>query len=512
MLRTNFMQSSCALIAVGSVAVATILRAVIYIIFHEQIPYTPFYPAVMLTALCCGLTWGLISTTLSALAASFWLAPLGRPLITEMNDLTGMALFLLVCGLLSWLAARVREHRQELELAAAERERLLVAEQAARQQAEHANRAKDDFLAAVTHELRTPLSSILGWVQLMRQHDLPQDEVETAMESIEQSARIQTQLITDLLDLSRVRMGKLRLDMHAVCISDVVESAAQTVLPTAQAKGIEMCLPSGQSVGPVLADTDRLHQVVWNLLSNAIKFTPSDGTICITVADKGEHVELVVADSGEGIDDAFLQMVFDRFQQEESGLHKGGLGLGLAIAKELVELHGGTIRASSSGKGRGAEFTVVLPKVRVPAILQQFENEYVVSPRPLTDTLEGKRILIVDDDADARFVIEKVLRRHGADTIAVDSADEATKLVKSLRVDVLVSDLGMPDVDGIELIRRIRDSDPPQNEPIPAIALTAYTSEQDQLWALASGFQIHLGKPVEPSQLVDAVAELAHVH
>jgi CheY-like chemotaxis protein len=307
-------------------------------------------------------------------------------------------------------------------------------------------------------------------------------------------------------------MGKLRLDMHAVCISGVVESAAQTVLPTAQAKGIEMRLPGVQSVGPVLADSNRLHQVVWNLLSNAIKFTPSGGTISITAADKGEHVELVVADSGEGIDESFLPMVFDRFQQEESRLHKGGLGLGLAIAKELVELHGGTIRASSSGKGLGAEFTVVLPKVRVPAVAQQFEDEYVVSPRPLTDTLVGKRILIVDDDADARSLVEKVLRRHGADTIAVDSADAATELVKSLRVDVLVSDLGMPEVDGIELIRRIRDSDPPQNEPIPAIALTAYTSEQDQLWALAAGFQIHLGKPVEPSQLVDAVAELAHVN
>jgi CheY-like chemotaxis protein/anti-sigma regulatory factor (Ser/Thr protein kinase) len=307
-------------------------------------------------------------------------------------------------------------------------------------------------------------------------------------------------------------MGKLRLDMHAVCISDVVESAAQTVLPTAQANGIEMCLPSGPSVGPVLADTDRLHQVVWNLLSNAIKSTPSGGTICITVADKGEHVELVVADSGEGIDDTFLPMVFDRFQQEESGLHKGGLGLGLAVAKQLVELHGGTIRASSSSKGRGAEFTIVLPKLRVPAVLHQFENEYVISPRPFTDTLDGKRILVVDDDADARSLIENVLRRHGAETIAVDSAEEATELVKSLHVDVLVSDLGMPEVDGIELIRRIRDSDFVQDEPIPAIALTAYTSEEDKLWALASGFQIHLGKPVEPSQLVGAVAELAHVH
>jgi signal transduction histidine kinase len=512
MLRKNFPPSSCALIALGSVAVATILRALIYIVFHEQIPYTPYYPAVMLTALCCGLNWGLIATALSALAASFWLAPLGRPLITEMNDLSGMVLFLLVCGLISLLAARVREHRRELELAAAERERLLIAERHARNRAEKANCAKDDFLAAVTHELRTPLSSILGWAQLLRQHDLNTDEIETAMESIEHSAKIQTQLITDLLDLSQVRMGKLRLDMCAVCLSDVVESAVRTVLPTARAKGVELIAPIQQSVGPILGDRDRLNQVFWNLLSNAIKFTPSGGTVRVTVEDTGSNAMLTVTDTGQGIDSSFLPMVFNRFQQEETGVHKGGLGLGLSIAKELVELHGGSVWASSRGKGHGAEFSVVLPKLRVPAVAEHLETEYMISPRPFTDTLQGKRILIVDDDEDARALIERVLRRHGADTIAVDSAAEATELVKSLRVDVLVSDLGMPDVDGIELIRRIRDSNSLDNEPIPAIALTAYTSDQDQLWVLASGFQIHLGKPVEPSALVDAVAELAHVH
>jgi signal transduction histidine kinase/ActR/RegA family two-component response regulator len=509
MLRSNSLPSTCALIAFGSVTVATILRALIYIVFHEQIPYTPFYPAVMLTALCCGLAWGLVSTMLSALAASFWLAPLGRPLITEVNDLTGMALFLVVCGLISWLAARVREHHRDLETAAVERERLLVAEQAARKEADRANRAKDDFLAAATHELRTPLTSILGWIQLLRLHALSHEEVESAMKSIERSARVQTQLVSDLLDLSRFRMGKLRLDMHAICISRVVQSAVHTVLPSAQAKGIEIEFPSGHSVGPILADPDRLHQLVWNLLSNAIKFTPSGGTIRVTVADRGEHAELVVADSGEGIEAAFLPRVFDRFQQEDSRLHRGGLGLGLAIAKELVELHGGTIRASSSGKGRGAEFTVILPKIRVRAVAGHFDKEYSFTVSPITLTLAGKRVLIVDDDADARSLVENLLQRHGAETIAVRSVDDAEEFVMSSQVDVLISDLGMPEIDGIEFIKHIRATEFPQAEPIPAIALTAYTSEQDQIRALESGYQVHLGKPVEPSELVDAVAELA---
>jgi signal transduction histidine kinase/ActR/RegA family two-component response regulator len=511
MLRNSFPPSGCALIALGSVASATIFRALIYIVFHEQIPYTPFYPAVVLTALCCGLPWGLIATVSSALAASFWLAPLGRPLITEINDLTGMALFILVCGLISWLAARVREERRGLELAAAERQRLLVAEQAAREEAERANRAKDDFLAAVTHELRNPLSSIVGWVQLLRRHALPQEEVETAIESIERSASVQTQLITDLLDLSRVGMGKLRLDMHPVSVSDLVRSAVQIVLPTSQAKGIEWDAHIRHSVGPVLGDHDRLHQIVWNLLSNAIKFTPSGGTIRLVVADKGGYAELVVADTGEGIDHSFLPKVFDRFQQEENGPRKGGLGLGLAITKELVELHGGRIEASSKGKGCGAEFTVMLPKLRVPAIVGDADIRVPTAPSARADTLVGKRVLIVDDDADARSLIEKVLRWHGAETIVASSAKEAEELVKSRPVDVLISDLGMPEEDGIELIQQIRTQGFGPEVQIPAIALTAYTSEEDELWALASGFQIHLGKPVEPAQLVDAIAELAEV-
>ncbi len=508
MLDANVSPIRCALIALGSVAIATILRTLIYVIFHEQIPYTTFYPAVMLTGLCCGLTWALATTALSALAASFWLSPLGRPLITEANDLTGMALFLLVSSLISWLAARVREHRRELERAAEERQKLFAAEQVARKEAERANRAKDDFLAAVTHELRTPLSSIVGWVQLVRRNALAKDELQTAMESIERSAKIQAQLITDLVDLSRVRMGKLRLEAKPVCLSDILRSATQTVLPSAKARGIDLVVSIRQSIGPVLADTDRLHQIVWNLLTNAIKFTPTGGSVRVTANDNAGDAELVVADTGEGIDASFLPMVFDRFRQEASGPHKGGLGLGLAITKELVELHGGSIRAASDGKGRGTTFTVVLPKLRVAAVATEVEREVTLSSSQRNQALAGKRVLIVDDDIEARLLIERVLQTQGAETIVASCAIEAEKLLTTWHADVLISDLGMPETDGIELIRHIRQRES-DGASIPAVALTAYASEQDRQRALESGFQIHLGKPVEPARLVDAIAELA---
>jgi signal transduction histidine kinase/ActR/RegA family two-component response regulator len=507
MLRTNFMNPSCAVIAFGSVAIATVLRALINVLLNEQVPYSTFYPAVMLTALCCGLSWGLASTMLSALAASFWLTPMGRPLITEPNDLTGMGLFLLVCVLIVWLAARVRAHRKEAEQAAEEREELFIREQFARKEAESANRAKDDFLAAVSHELRTPLHSILGWVQLLRQHEMSADETELAMESIERSARIQTQLISDLMDLSRMRMGKLRIEVQPVCLSEIVHSAIQTVLPAAKAKGITIDAPERPSVGPVLADPNRVHQIVWNLLSNAIKFTPSGGTIRALVTDNGDHAELMVIDSGQGIEASFLPLVFDRFQQATTKRNQGGLGLGLSIVKELIELHGGRIEASSSGIGRGSVFRVTLPKLKVPAVAEERVSKAPSSPSNTRHVLSGKRILIVDDDLEARSLIESVLRQEGAETMSAASAAEANELLETEVPDVLISDLGMPDTDGFEFIRTVssRRATP---KPIPAVALTAYTSDIDRSRAIESGFQVHLGKPVEASELINSVAGL----
>ena len=507
MLRTDFMKPSCAAIAFGSVAVATVLRALIYILLNEQVPYSTFYPAVMLTALCCGLWWGLASTILSALAASFWLTPMGRPLITEPNDLTGIGLFLLVCVLVVWLAARVRADRKEAEQAAEEREQLLIREQLARKEAERANRAKDNFLAAVSHELRTPLQSILGWVQLLRQHEMNSEETELAMESIERSARVQTQLISDLMDLSQMRMGKLRIEVQPVCLSATVHSAIQTVVPAAKAKGIKIETAERPSVGPVLADPNRVHQIVWNLLSNAIKFTPSGGTIRAIVTDRGDHAELIVNDSGEGIDACFLPLVFDRFEQAASKRNQGGLGLGLSIVKELVELHGGRVEASSKGKGMGSEFKVTLPKLKVPAVVVEELSQASSQPSGTRHVLSGKRILVVDDDLEARALVEFVLRQEGAETMSAASAAQAHELLKSLQPDVLISDLGMPDIDGFEFIKTV-SSRRAKSRPIPAVALTAYTSDVDRSRAIESGFQLHLGKPVEARELIDSVAGL----
>jgi CheY-like chemotaxis protein len=328
------------------------------------------------------------------------------------------------------------------------------------------------------------------------------------MESIERSAKVQTQLISDLMELSRIRMGKLRIEVQPVCLSEVVQSAIQTVVPAAKAKGIQVDSPQQSSVGPVLADPDRIHQIVWNLLSNAIKFTPSGGSVRAFVIDKRDQAELLVTDTGEGIDPSFLPLVFQRFQQGTGKPHQGGLGLGLSIVKELVELHGGTIEAASGGKGRGSEFKVILPKLYMHAVAK--EDSSAQSPRASSSSnaLEGKRILIVDDDLEARALVESVLSREGAETIAAASAVEAQRHLGTFRPNVLISDLGMPDVDGFELIKAVRRPGV-SIAALPAIALTAYTSERDQSRAIESGFQIHLGKPVEPQVLVDAVVGLA---
>jgi signal transduction histidine kinase/ActR/RegA family two-component response regulator len=510
MLHTTFKQPSCVMIAFGTVALATFARAVIDLWLHEQIPYTTFYPAIMITALCCGMRWGLVSMGLSALAASFWLTPLGRPLIAEVTDFAGMALFLLVSSFIVWLAARVREHRHFLEQAAEERQQLLILEQQARVEAECANRAKDDFLAAATHELRTPLSSIVGWVELIKREALAADEVQVAIESIARSAKVQTQLVSDILDLSRIQKGKLRLEVHPICLSELTQSAIQTIVPAAAAKGIELKVDVPSSAGPVLGDEERLHQVCWNLLSNAIKFTPSGGKICVRVHEADETAELIVSDTGEGIDPRFLEKVFRRFEQGEVRAQQRGLGLGLAITKEIVELHGGTISVKSAGRGHGAEFSVSLPKLSLPAIADIDQDATAVrneSPSPAE--LAGKLILIIDDDSEARSIIEMVLNKYGASTMAVASAGEALHLARLKRPDVVVSDIGMPGVDGFEFIRQLRLSKS-QASNAPAIALSAYTSEHDRRRALQSGFQLHLAKPVNARELVQSIAKIVN--
>lgn len=516
MLPKNSWHPGGAFVALGAVAIATITRTFIHVFLHEEIPYSTFYPAVMFTALVCGFHWGMVSVVLSALAASFWLSPFGRPLITEPSDMTGMALFLLVCTLIVWLAARVSAHRLEAERAAAERQDLLVREQAARQQAEQANRAKDDFLTAVSHELRTPLQSILGWVELLQLKRMDAQEQQLAFESIERSAKIQTQLVNDLMELSRIQMGKLRIDPRPLYMNEVVSAAIQTVMPGASAKEILIeSVPAAADV-QVLGDPQRLHQVIWNLLSNAIKFTPRGGEVRVVLNERGEQVELCIVDTGEGMDPEFVPLVFDRFRQADGSERRSGLGLGLAIVKELVQLHGGTVAAASEGTGKGSEFRVVLPRLtkqksvaplvasRQPTPLLP-RSQSSIMPRPLA----GKRVLIVDDDLNTRELVSEVLLSAGASATAVGSGREAEEFLARHSTDVLISDLAMPEVDGFELIRRLRARSGGDCQTPPAIALTAHVGQSDRRRAIEAGFQVHLSKPVEPRHLVDAVAALA---
>jgi signal transduction histidine kinase len=386
----------CALITIGSVAVATIIRALIHLVFHQQLPYTPFVPAIMLTALFCGELWGVLATALSMVAACFWMIGNGESRVSETNDLIAMALFAAAAALIVWLSAKVRRHRFSLERAAEERERLLASEQAARIEAEQANRAKDNFFAAVTHELRNPLSSILGWAYLLRNGNLNADEFKSAVDSIERGAKIQTQLVDDLLDLSRIRTGKLRLSMKALCLTEIVGSAVESMIPAARAKGIEVDYKQAKAVSPILGDETRLQQVVWNLLTNALKFTPSGRSIRIELTDRGKLVELVVSDTGEGIEAENLPRIFDHFHQTESGAQRGGLGLGLAIVNEIIELHGGSIRATSGGKDKGSEFRIELPKLH-PQITSKSEGATEMRSRHSHTALAGQRSLAIDD-------------------------------------------------------------------------------------------------------------------
>jgi PAS domain S-box-containing protein len=397
-----------------------------------------------------------------------------------------------------------------------EREHLLQSEQVARIEIERASRMKDEFLATLSHEIRTPLNAILGWATILRSRRLGAEGAAQGLETIERSARLQAQMIDDLLDMSRIISGKLRLDVQRVDLADVLRAAAETVSPAAAAKDIRMQLVLDPQAGPVGGDPNRLQQVFWNLLSNAIKFTTKGGRVQVLLERIESHVEVSVNDTGEGIEPAFLPHVFDRFRQADATTTRrhGGLGLGLAIAKQVVELHGGTIGATSPGKGRGATFSVALPLSAV-----QPESEPPPERRhPATETLPvmseidvrlaGVRVLVVDDEPDARTLLRQLFEEHDAVVSTAASVAEAIAALQALRPDVLVSDIGMPDADGYTLIRRVRALPPEQGGRTPAIALTAYARAEDRVRAIAAGFQHHLSKPIEPAELLVIAASL----
>ena len=408
--------------------------------------------------------------------------------------------------------ARLYEAAQK---AAVEREKLLESERHARGEAERASQMKDEFLATLSHELRTPLSSILGWSQVLRGGGKNPGDLEKGLDVIERNTRVQTQLIEDLLDMSRIISGKVRLDIQPVQPMSFVEAAVETVRPAAEAKGIRLETILDPQAGPVSGDPNRLQQIVWNLLSNAIKFTPKDGKVQVILERVNSHIEVSVADSGVGIEPKFIAHVFERFRQQDSSTTRryGGLGLGLSIVKHLVELHGGTVRVQSAGEGRGATFSVLLPIAivhRAAASSRAHPKTPDAAPRDITTVdLSGITILVVDDQPDARNLVARVLSDCGARVLSAGSAEEALALVESERPDVLVSDIGMPDVDGYELLRRVRALGAARGGKVPAIALTAFARSEDRTRALRAGFMVHVSKPVEPSELIASVASVA---
>jgi signal transduction histidine kinase len=396
----------------------------------------------------------------------------------------------------------------------AERERgaLLERETAARHDAEKANRLKDDFLATLSHELRTPLNAILGWATILKTHPADPGLGERAVAVIERNARSQKQLIEDILDVSRVVTGKLRLVVAPVDLRAVIEGALESVRPSAQAKQIALEVEAVPDLTPLEGDADRLHQVVWNLLSNAVKFTPVGGRVTVRAAPEPGGVRLEVQDTGAGVEPEFLPHMFERFRQADSSSARrhGGLGLGLAIVRHLVELHGGTVEASSAGPGRGATFTVrlpvVVPRVAAPASAPASAADAALGQ---PTRLDGLRVLVVEDEPDTLELVATILRERGATVDATATTREALVALARRPPDVLLSDIGLPGEDGLALIRAVRDLPEAQGGRVPAAALTAYAREQDRAQALGAGFQAHVAKPIQPSDLVRIVARLA---
>ncbi len=396
-----------------------------------------------------------------------------------------------------------------------ETRRLLESERAARDTAERASSMKDEFLATLSHELRTPLSALLGWSQMLRLPTATAAEVQRGLEIIERNTRIQKQLIDDLLDMNLIASGKLRLDIQPLMPAACIDAALETVRPAADAKGIRLITLVDPAAGPIAGDPNRLQQVVWNLLSNAIKFTGKNGRVQVVLRRANSHVEIVVDDSGMGITAEFLPYVFDRFRQADASSTRasGGLGIGLAIVRQLVELHGGSVRATSAGPHRGATFTVELPRMAIddgPPGARVHPTAVQVAAQDFTRVnLAGITVLVVDDEPDARELIELVLTTCGADAITASTAEEALTLVQQRRPHVMISDVGMPTVDGYELLRRVRALGDARGGGLPAIALTAFARSEDRTRALRAGYLMHIAKPVEPAELAAAVASLA---
>ena len=436
-----------------------------------------------------------------------------------------------VWGVIEFFSPEIREPDEELlqlvaglgrqigqftqrKRAEEDRAELLQRERAARAEAEKANRLKDEFLATLSHELRTPLNAVIGWSRMLGSGRLDRENSKHALEVIERNAWAQKQIIEDILDVSRVITGKLQLNLSPVDLVAVIDAALDAVRPAMEAKEIQIETLIDASLRMVSGDADRLQQVVWNVLSNAAKFTPNGGRIEISVSQSATHVHIQVKDTGPGIESEFLPYVFERFRQADGSITRthGGLGLGLAIVRHLVELHGGTIAVENSDAGSGAIFTIRLPlptgELR-PEALAGADDSALREPQSEQTSLEGLQILIADDETDALDLITVELAQHGAKVTAVTNAEDALKALEQGRFDLLISDIGMPKIDGYELIRQIRKLEAGKDKRIPAVALTAYARVQDRMQAIVAGYSTHIAKPVDATELVTIVASLS---
>jgi len=401
--------------------------------------------------------------------------------------------------------AELREANERLVVAGVRMQELADEAQRARDEAEAASHAKDEFLAALSHELRTPLNAILGWTHMLRRTVMTGAAVDRALEVIERNARVQTQLIADLLQVSQIITGKLRLEIEAVDLAPLLDAAADALRPAASAKAITLASHTEPGVPRVLADATRVQQIIWNLLSNAIKFTPRAGQIDLTLKQDGSTAEISIKDSGIGIEPGLLPHVFERFRQGDASSQRpsGGLGLGLAIVRQLMELHGGTVRGESSGAGCGSTFILRFP---IPALTASRDQ---IGRLDGTSFLQGLRVLVVEDEPDSRDLIVALLSSSGAKVTAVSSVREALAHVHGHLPDLVIADIGLPDQDGCELIRQVRRLADSGHNGIPAVALTACAQPHDRDRILAAGFQLHITKPVDPEEFVRMVAGLA---
>jgi hypothetical protein len=408
----------------------------------------------------------------------------------------------------------VQDDITDRKKAESDRTRLLESERAARGQLERVSQIKDEFLATLSHELRTPLNAILGWSQLIKRGALDQGRLNQGLEVIEKNARVQAQIIGDLLDMSRIVSGKVRLETARIDIASIVDAAVETISPTAQLKGVRIEKHLSPLLGTLRGDPNRLQQVFWNLLSNAVRFSTPGGRVIVCGAASTEGVEISVRDFGEGIKPEFVPHVFDRFRQGDASTTRkhGGLGLGLSIVKQLVELHGGEVSASSEGPGKGATFTVKLPRTGIGVESEAPHEERQEQDRhPYQSdipSLQGKQVMAVDDEEDARNLLKVILEEQGAVVTTAASAHDAMDALELIKPDLIVSDISMPEEDGYTFIRKLRARSSSRGGDIPAVALTAFARPEDQAQALAAGFQVHLTKPIDPAKLVSSVARI----